>query len=153
MHETPAIRAVLNKEKESFLAMAKQYFIELNPLFVPHEDWEAQYFESLQSNENLSLRWIILGEDLVGFIIFGVENHRFLSRKTGVIYELYILPEYRGQGIAQTSAVQVVNELHQYGISKVQLEVTEGNTRAVAFWERLGFQKVSSRYILQDQRK
>jgi ribosomal protein S18 acetylase RimI-like enzyme len=34
--------------------------------------------------------------------------------------------------------------------SKIQLEVTEGNEPAVAFWRSLGFERVTQRFVLQD---
>jgi ribosomal protein S18 acetylase RimI-like enzyme len=65
-----------------------------------------------------------------------------------MIYELYIAPEFRKRGIARACAAQAIAELQNLGPTKIQLEVMEGNTAAVALWKSLQFLKVSERYVL-----
>lgn len=83
-----------------------------------------------------------------GFILFGLEDHRFLPRKTGVIYELYILPALRRRGLAKETAVAAIAELWTHRPSKIQLEVMEGRTHGVSLWKALGFRKASERFVL-----
>jgi ribosomal protein S18 acetylase RimI-like enzyme len=136
------------QERGDFLAMAEQHFRELNPTFTPARDWNDSYFENIKENPKYSLRWIVVDGQHVGFIIFGVEEHRFLPRKSGAIYELYVIPERRKKGIARACAEQVIEELQQFSISKIQLEVTEGNLAASELWRSLGFRKVTERLVL-----
>jgi ribosomal protein S18 acetylase RimI-like enzyme len=128
--------------------MAVQHFSELNPLFVPQNDWQENYFATITANPEYFLRWIICDGKRAGFILFGLEKHRFLPRKTGAIYELYIAPEFRLRGIAKTCAIEAIRELWTHAPSKIQLEVLEGRTAAAALWKSLGFQKVTDRYVL-----
>lgn len=148
MSTIPVLVPVEASEKEDFIAMAEQYFRELNPQFVPAPDWKASYFENILRRQNYSLRWIVAGGQRVGFILYGFEDHRFLPRKIGAIYELYIVPERRRTGIARACAESVIKELQKSSTSKVQLEVAEGNAAAAAFWKSLGFQKASERLVL-----
>ena len=39
--------------------MAIQHFRELNPEFEPFHDWKTHYFESIQANKNMYLRWMV----------------------------------------------------------------------------------------------
>ena len=135
-------------QRDSFLRMAVAHFSELNPSFVPHSDWRQHYFETIHKDSRYSLRWILSEEQCAGFILFGIENHRFLPRKTGVIYELYVVPAFRRQGVARRCAQQVMKELWSLGLSKIQLEVVEGNTGAAAFWRSLDFRRMSEHYEL-----
>jgi ribosomal protein S18 acetylase RimI-like enzyme len=144
----PDLVPVEASEREDFIAMAEQYFGELNPQFVPAPDWKASYFENILGRKNYSLRWIVADRQRVGFILYGFEEHRFLPRKIGAIYELYIVTERRRTGIARACAESVIKELQKSSISKVQLEVAAGNEAAAAFWKSLGFQKASERLVL-----
>jgi ribosomal protein S18 acetylase RimI-like enzyme len=135
-------------DRKEFMKIARQHFRELDSSFVPHDDWEREYFENIRSNPNFFLRWILYKGVRAGFILFGIENHRFLPRKTGMIYELYIAPGFRQRGIARVCAAQAICELQALGPSKIQLEVMEGNHAAVALWKSLHFRKVSERFVL-----
>jgi ribosomal protein S18 acetylase RimI-like enzyme len=134
--------------KEEFLEMASAHFRGLNPDFVPADDWKECYFETIQNNPELSLRWIVAGGKRSGFVLYGTEPHRFLPRRTGAVYELYVAPEYRRRGIASACAERVLQELRTKAVSKIQLEVVEGNEAAAQLWTKLGFRKVSERLVL-----
>lgn len=139
---------VKSTERSQFLRMAEQHFRELNPDFVPHQDWQSNYFEKTQATPELFLRWIVVNGERAGFILFGVEGHRFLPRKTGAIYELYVTANHRRKGIARACAQQAIAQLQSFAPSKIQLEVVQGNTAAAELWRSLGFQKVTDRLVL-----
>jgi ribosomal protein S18 acetylase RimI-like enzyme len=128
--------------------VAAKHFSELNSSFLPQDDWKKHYFATIMANPQYFLRWIVCDEKRAGFILFGLEQHRFLPRKTGAIYELYILPEFRRRGIAKACAIEAIRELWEHTPSKIQLEVIEGRPAASALWRSLGFQKVTDRYVL-----
>jgi UDP-2,4-diacetamido-2,4,6-trideoxy-beta-L-altropyranose hydrolase len=139
-------------EQAEFLRMAEKHFSEMNPSFVPRDDWKEQYFPTILTNPRYFLRWIVCDEKRAGFILFGLEPHRFLPRMTGAIYEVYILPEFRRRGVATMVAVDAIRELRTYAPSKIQLEVIEGRIAAAALWESLGFEKVTTRYVLSENK-
>jgi len=143
---------IAESERSDFLAMAAQYFSQLNSSFAPQEDWKRHYFETIHATPNVFLRWIVSGHERAGFILFGIEKHRFLPRHCGAVYELYVAPEFRGRGIARTCAAQAIQELWTFGPSKIELEVVEGNSGALALWKSLGFRKKSERFVLTDGR-
>jgi ribosomal protein S18 acetylase RimI-like enzyme len=144
------MEAVSATDRDAFLAMAERLFRGLNPSFVPQADWKQSYFENIAGNARLSLRWIVVDDKRAGFVLFGWEEHRFLPRLNGMIYELYIEPEYRRKGVAQIVAREAIRELQSKSPAKIQLEVMEGNRAATALWESLGFRKVSERYVLAE---
>ena len=144
--------AVSSDEKDEFMRMARQHFSELNPAFVPDSDWTNHYFENLQSNPNYCLRWMMSGRERAGFMLYGIENHRFLPRTTGMIYEVYVAPQHRRKGIARICARQAIAELRSFCPSKLQLETVEGNEKANSLWQSMGFRRVSERFVLQDGR-
>jgi ribosomal protein S18 acetylase RimI-like enzyme len=143
------MRTITREERGEFLEMAEQFFLYLNPRFVPHADWEEHYFENILGNCRFSLRWILVDGLKVGYILFGLENHLFLPRQSGTVYAIYIQPEMRRKGIARICAEQAISELRAQSPSKIQLEIMEGNQAAMTFWESLGFERVSSRFVLR----
>ena len=126
--------------------MALDHFRELNPEFKPARDWSTCYFESIQNNSDCSLCWILADGVRVGFVLYGIEKHRFLPRQIGVIYELYVLPEQRRKGIAKVCAQNVIKEFQKCSLSKIQLEIVEGNAAAERLWSSVGFSKISERF-------
>jgi len=140
--------SIAASEREEFQRMAIEYFSELNPRFVPQNDWKEQYFQAIVSNPQYFLRWIVCDGRRAGFILFGLEKHRFLSRHSGVIYELYVRQEFRRRGIARAIAAEAIRELWSHSPSKIQIEVVEGQTASAAFWKSLGFQKATERFVL-----
>jgi ribosomal protein S18 acetylase RimI-like enzyme len=135
-------------EKREFMEMAFSHFRELNPAFEPAPDWTNCYFENIQRNAAYSLCWIMADQVRTGFVLYGIEQHRFLPRQAGVIYELYVQPALRRQGIAQACVRHVLDELWKAPVSKVHLEIVEANSSAQQFWRSLGFKKVSQRLAL-----
>jgi ribosomal protein S18 acetylase RimI-like enzyme len=135
-------------EQQEFMRVALDHFCELNPAFKPAPDWQDNYFATIRGNSDCWLQWILLDGEKVGFVLFGIEKHRFLPRRTGAIYELYISPNQRRKGIARSCAELVLAELRKYSPSKIQLEVIEGNQAAARLWQHLGFSKVSERFTL-----
>lgn len=152
MKERLALRPVTDEEKALFLETVKEYFRELNPDFVPSEVWEAHYIESLRPDRALFPNWIALDEARIGFTIFGVEEHRFLPKKIGVIYEFYIVPGWRGKGLGKEAALKVIERLRAGQVVRIQVEVVAGNQKAAVFWRNLGLTKVSERLVLQQDR-
>jgi ribosomal protein S18 acetylase RimI-like enzyme len=148
-----ALAPVLPSSRKEFLRMAQSHFRELNPLFVPHKDWKAEYFERIARNPDFRLRWIMTGRVRAGFMLYGLEGHRFLPRTTACIYELYIVPKLRRKGLARVAAEKAILELQASAASKVQLEIMEGNRAAASLWRSLGFQKVSERWVLAKRAK
>jgi ribosomal protein S18 acetylase RimI-like enzyme len=148
---TLSIVPVEPDERGDFLEMAQQHFREVNPMFTPAQDWKNSYFENIKRNPKCCLRWIVADGQRAGFVLFGVEEHRFLPRLTGAIYEVYVIPERRRQGIARACAKQVIDELGKASPSKIQLEVVEGNDAAAELWRSLGFKKVTERFVLTEK--
>lgn|SRR5262249_11553639 len=137
------------RDRDEFMTMAEKHFRELNPAFEPHADWKAQYFENVLQNSSLFLRWIEVNGKRAGFILFGIEDHRFLPRRTGGIYELYIEPDFRRNGIARQCAAAAICELEAHSPAKIQLEIMDGNGAAKKLWASLGFRKFSERWVLR----
>lgn len=149
--QAPRLASVAREDRDAFMRMATTYFEEAVPGFVPEDDFRQHFFEGM-FKPNIFCKWIVRNGKRAGFVIFGVEDHLFLPRKTGFFYAFYVAPEYR----RGSTAVQVMREccriLDTYKPSKIQIEVIEGNEAANQLWTWMGFRRVSSKYYLVDRK-
>lgn len=143
------LHTITPEESDQFLSLAEAYFKELNPNFVPTPEWKKNYYSRLASSPAIFPKWIKNKEGvIIGFIISGLVDHLYLMKKIGVVYELYVAKAYRRSGVAETVARMTILDLKASGASKVQLEIVENNIGAQSFWKKIGFEKVSARYVL-----
>ena len=148
--EEVTLAPVLAADQEEFLCMAQCHFQELNPGFVPQDDWKSFYFQSIVRNPKMRLEWIMWAGRRAGFILSGLEQHRFLPRQSGMIYELYVEPAFRRKGLARASAREVIRRLKEERPSKLQLEIMGGNVGAELLWKSFGFKKVCERWVQEE---
>lgn len=62
----------------------------------------------------------------------------------GMIHDLYLIPEYRGAGLARRLLDRAEDWLAGQGASLVECQVVEGNSLGRAFWARQGYTPVST---------
>jgi ribosomal protein S18 acetylase RimI-like enzyme len=148
MNSGVTLRPIVNEDREAFVKMAVEYFRELNPAFKAAADWQSSYFRNILNNSDDSACWILHDNQIAGFVIFGIEEHHFLPRTTGMIWEMYVLPGMRRMGIARKCAELAINHMRKHSPSKIRLEVMTGNESAAALWESLGFKRSSEVFIL-----
>ncbi len=91
-----------------------------------------------------------------GYYLLCTENNRILGwiavsntvdvntdEMIGVIPEIYVLPQYRNNGIAKKLCNEAFKHLKGEGLNKVQLNVFSGNL-AKKIYEDLGFKEIST---------
>jgi ribosomal protein S18 acetylase RimI-like enzyme len=84
--------------------------------------------------------YLIASEDdnLLGWILIGTSKDPFTDMKYGFIYELFVLEEFRGNGIAKPLIESGMDHLKQDGYSEARLSVYAGN-QAIKLYEKIGF--------------
>jgi len=75
---------------------------------------------------------------LAGWVFVGPSADFFSKAEIGFIYELYVLPEYRGQGLAKPLMQKAIDELSIKGYPEIRLSVHAGNF-AQHVYRELGF--------------
>ncbi len=75
---------------------------------------------------------------LAGWVLAGPSADFFSKEEIGFIYELYVLPEYRGQGLAKPLMQKAIDELSIKGYPEMRLSVHAGNF-AQHVYRELGF--------------
>ena len=79
------------------------------------------------------------GENAVGFALFFYNFSTWLGRAGIYLEDLFVLEEYRGQGIAEKLVDHAMASLDKEGISKAALVTFKSNDIGNGFWEHIGF--------------
>jgi ribosomal protein S18 acetylase RimI-like enzyme len=75
---------------------------------------------------------------LMGWILIGASKDQFTDKVNGFIYELFVLKEFRGNGISKLLMRAGIDHLKQDGYSEIRLSAFIGN-QAINLYEQMGF--------------
>ena len=79
-------------------------------------------------------------DETLGFVMYHVEEGRYQQdQSTGVIVNLYVVPEARGRGIGSELLAAAEADLAASGVDTVTLEVLAANDAARRFYSRHGY--------------
>lgn len=115
----------------------------------------------LVSNENSFVLGVYDQSKLVGVTGFYRYKDGIKVAHKGVVWGVYLLPEYRGKGIAKRLLLEVIAKVRGLpGIELVHLGVNPANPPVVKLYESVGFSKwgselhalkVDGQYVDEDQ--
>lgn len=114
--------------------------------------WQIKAEQLDKEHLNKALRDIINNESVVlcafddqklaGFVIFGPSGQSiFTEERTGFIYDLYVMPNYRGRGVAQKLIADCYKLTEEMGFKTIALNVFSKNKPARKLYEKLGFKE------------
>lgn len=78
------------------------------------------------------------GDKIMGWILLGESKDQFTDKLNGFIYELFVIKEFRGNGISKRLMKTAIDHLKQDGHTEVRLSAFVGN-RAIKLYEKMGF--------------
>lgn len=79
------------------------------------------------------------GLDLSGVMAMMPETHD-ATRHRAWIVAVYVRPDWRGRSAADQLLMHVIALARAQGIAQLELHVSEGNARAIGFYQRHGFE-------------
>ncbi len=98
---------------------------------------ERAFFRQMRG-ENYRYFFIVCGGETAGYTALAYEKERlFLSK-------LYLKKEYRGTGLAKTALEEIFAAARRLGYGAVYLTVNKKNARAIAAYEKYGFERESA---------
>lgn len=77
-------------------------------------------------------------DKLMGWILIGTSKDQFTDMMNGFIYELFVIEEFRGNGISKLLMSAGIDHLKQRGYSEIRLSAFAGN-QAIKLYEEFGF--------------
>ncbi|MBQ7624621.1 MAG: GNAT family N-acetyltransferase [Clostridia bacterium] len=127
------------RDRKEYLKMAEDFYSSpavLHP--VPRENF-ARCFEKLLSNTPLAEGYIIEKDGkTAGYAVTSLTYSQEAGGEVLWLEELYIKPEYRGQGLG-TEYFDYI--LKTPGIARFRLEIEPDNEKAIKLYSRLGFKR------------
>jgi ribosomal protein S18 acetylase RimI-like enzyme len=82
-----------------------------------------------------------IGETVVGLISFSLRHTATAPGMTGLINELIVSRDYRGQGTGKRLVSAAVNICRQLGCCELEVSTEKTNTGAREFYKRCGFEE------------
>lgn len=101
-----------------------------HPGFVPQATWLVRF----------------VGNDFVGPIPVGTIQGLQSSRHSGAIQNIGVCPIHRGAGLGKALLVKSLSGFQAAGMSRVTLEVTAENERALRMYQSVGFQTIKTSF-------
>lgn len=77
--------------------------------------------------------------EMAGYVWWGVSQRPFSGIKIGWIYDIEVLPSYRGRGVGEALMRHVLGVSRSRGFYQTGLMVNEKNRAAWSLYEKLGF--------------
>ena len=101
------------------------------------EFYEISKWNWLKSRAGYAHAYVVWNENkIVG--IGGITNF-WGSPTESILLNIFVLPEFHGQGIGKKLVDSAMSDLEAEGIHKVALVAFEKNLLGNAFWEKIGF--------------
>ena len=110
----------------------------------PPENRIREYADQLR--EDRAGVFVATADDAVrgyGYVRWGAETKPFVGADDAGLKELYVDPEYWGEGVGTALLERALEELHS-SIERVKLETLAANDRARRFYEARGFEQTGS---------
>lgn len=108
-----------------------------------NDNWE-QEVQGLFNSQTKTALFAQLNDRLIGMVGAGIGETK-KSRHIAVIFGMYVVPDFRGQGIAKELMVNLLKDLKEnHQIEKVNLGVYTHHVQAVSLYKKLGFRIIGT---------
>lgn len=95
----------------------------------------------IQSSGSLFGRIAYLGDEPVGFVFGDTRPKWYSGPECGWLISIFVLPEYRRQGIGRRLIVEFFDKVRELGLRKVCVAVEFTNEETLAFLRKMGFKR------------
>lgn len=134
------IRKIQQEDKETFLRLARQFYASEAVLHPVPDQYHLNTFQEMLRSDVYAEGYLFEADgETAGY---GLISKTFSQEAGGLVIwleELFLLPEYRSHGIGR----EFFRYLEENGkMARIRLEVEEDNVRAVALYEKLGYQSL-----------
>ena len=116
--------------------------------YTAEAERHRQRFHETKGQANLFLYVAVdTAENVVGFGVGGTERDG-LAGYPGELYALYVHPDWQSRGVGRALAAAVFADLHAAGLEPLVIWALKENTRAGAFYRRLGGEVVAEKTVV-----
>lgn len=104
----------------------------------PGERFHLRQIRSLLNNPRACVRVAVEGDRILGWAV-GLLRRHGPHRCSGRFYALAVHPDFRGRGLGERLAQDILGQLRRRGAQTFSLEVRNPNPAAQGLYRRLGF--------------
>jgi GNAT superfamily N-acetyltransferase len=84
---------------------------------------------------------------LVGYALFFFTYSSFLARPTLYLEDIFVLEDFRRQGIGRDLFIRCVREARRHDCGRMEWAVLTWNEKAIKFYEKLGAKRLDEWYF------
>ena len=141
-----SIRRARRADSRQFLGLvlALARFEGLPP---PSEAGKTRLVDDVFRKRRVKLFVATREDKLVGYALYFYNYSSFLAKPTLYLEDLYVLEEYRSQGVGFALFRRCVEEAISRGCGRMEWAVLTWNSKAMKFYEKLGARRMSDWYV------
>lgn len=147
------IREMNIGDKTAFLKMCGDFFNSPAVLHGVPDEFIEKNFNAIVSDSPFAIGYIFEDEknhdQIMGYSFLTKCHSTEVGGLCLWIEELYILEQYRSQGIGR-EFIAFLEEEYKGKVERIRMEVEPSNVRAMELYERLGFEKLSYVQLIKD---
>ena len=134
------IRSVEPKDKDVYLNLVRDFYQSEAVLHSIPDEYIENTWEELMSSSNYVKAYILESDNQVaGYALLSFTFSQEVGGKVAWIEELFMLPEFRGQGLGKEFFAFMEANVESK-VSRIRLEVEPDNNRAKRLYESLGYE-------------
>ena len=109
------------------------------------EQWKARLRVSPSIHDAVAFAAIV-GESYVGLLSCVIQEP---ATRSAHLYQMWVAPEYRGDGVGMALVEQVRKWAYKRNIEKLLLSVTTVNSAAMSLYRKIGFEAIGETELLR----
>lgn len=136
------IRDFKESDREDYYQMSHAFYHSDAVSHAIPKEFFAKTFDMCLKKSPFARGLIIKQEKMsAGFALLAFTYSNEVGGMVLLIEDLFILPEFRGQGLVRKFFTQLENEYHGR-VVRYRLEVTESNRQAIEVYQHFGYKKI-----------
>ncbi len=143
------VRPAVPGDRQAFLVLAQALCQEFGEERPPRRRLMRLFDDAVVPASAFKLFFAVVGDELCGMLSLAIAPTTQGAACFGYLDDIFVLEQYRGQGIGTKLMREALNHARKSGCVRVELGTRRDNIRARRLYERLGFEEVDGvRYWL-----
>jgi ribosomal protein S18 acetylase RimI-like enzyme len=143
------VRPAVAGYRQGFLVLAQALYREFGEDRPSGRRLTKLFDDAVAGDSTFKLLFAVMGDELCGMLSLAIAPTTQGAGCFGYVDDVFVLEQYRGQGIGTELMREALNHARKSGCVRVELGTRQDNIRARRLYERLGFEEVDGvRYWL-----